>query len=57
VGGGGVRAAQEALEIGQAKKKVISYLGTPPKQAAQLAPAKTRLPLRAVASPDFDFEV
>lgn len=57
VGGGGVRAAQEGLEIGQARRKVVNYLNTPEKTAGQLAPAKTRLPLKAIASPDFDFEV
>lgn len=112
-GGGGIRAVQEGLEVGQAKKKVTKFLNQPePKIAAKAKggalshlvkahwrrkkaglgeklayevsaltgrrklsgaeiraalrsvaklaekkPAQSRLPLKPVASPDFDFEV
>lgn len=114
VGGGGIRAVQEGLEVGQAKKKVTKFLNQPEpkiagksksgplshivkahwrrkkaslgehlarevvnvagrrklsgtelraalrdvaKLAAEKKPAQSRLPLKPVASPDFDFEV
>jgi hypothetical protein len=113
VGGGGVRAVQEGLEVGQAKKKVTKFLNQPEpkiaakakggglahivkahwrrkkaslgehlahevgaltghrklssaeiraairsvaKFAAEKKPAQSRLPLKPVASPDFDFD-
>jgi hypothetical protein len=63
VGGSAIRAAQEGMEVGRAKKKIHSFLNEKTAAEAfkgniqQLSDRVRKQKLPPIASPDFDFEV